>query len=442
MKKGGETQSIDRYIIISTLSSHPHSTVWLAEHRSLGVKRIIKGIRNTSGTKGSISTEAEILKNLDHPSIPRLYDIFEEDDHTFLVEEYIEGESLAELCRHRLLTEKEALSFIIQICSIIQYLHELPEPVLHLDIKPDNIIIRGTRAVLIDFGSALTLSAGQRSRSFNLGFAAPEQEAGLAVDCCTDVYALGQILRFMLDHSSAGGGARDRLGRIASCCCIGKPWKRVSAARTMLKMLKKQEKAETYGKKGYKKDRCVSIGISGMGPGVGTTHIALAAANSLADSGGKRVCLVEKSDHGDLCSLPELQKAAKTEPGTPPESEGVTYYTSGFAAGEAAGALTDKYDYIIYDLGRAAKRNLRILEQCDLEVVVAGAAPWRASKLLPAEAAETGKAAKRIYLINLADGRTMRGLTNRGIRMLPFPFEPDPLHPGRKTKETIERAIR
>ncbi|MBR5968040.1 MAG: serine/threonine protein kinase [Lachnospiraceae bacterium] len=456
LKKGGVDSNIDRYKIISTLSSHPHSTVWLAEHISLGVKRIIKGVPADLAREGGATAEADILKDLDHPDVPEVYDVFEENGYFCIVEEYFEGKSLARLCTHRLLSSKEVSDFITQICSIIRYLHGLTPAVLHLDIKPENVIISDGRARLIDLGSAVRFSKGRNSDSMSRGYAAPEQEAGLTVDCGSDVFALGKLLDFMAAHSSADRAARAAFARISGRCCEKKPWKRVSTAETMLKMLNKQRRTETEDKslKGRAERRPpaggVKIGVFGLGPRCGTTHIAIALANCLADSPGREICLTERSDRDDLAKLPALRREGAEGKG-PVRLNGVTYLTAGYAYGAGLTENTS-FDAVIFDLGCNMKKAEAVLSECDIRIAVAGAAPWREKERESCKgsaAVEThensgdGGADKgTVLLINPADDRLMRDIRGAGVRMLPFPFEPDPMNPGKQTKKILERAIR
>lgn len=326
--------------------------------------------------------------------------------------------------------------------------------VLHLDIKPENIIISGGRARLIDFGSAVRLTKSWSCNSMSRGYAAPEQEAALEASCWTDVYALGKLLDFMSAHSSAGRAAKAAFSRISSRCCEKKPWKRVSSAETMLKMLNKYRRTETDGKKPEGRSgrrtpaKGLKIGVVGLGPRCGATHIALSLANCLADVRGWEVCLTERSDRDDMSKLPALLREGGEGEG-PVRKNGVTYLTAGFAYG-ARTAEESLFDAVVFDLGCNVKKAEQTLSGCDIRIAVAGAAPWRAKEreslaeiagILNA-AGESGEDPGTVLLINPADAGLMKDIGGVGGRMLPFPFEPDPLHPGRQTQKILERAIR
>ena len=222
----------------------------------------------------------------------------------------------------------------------------------------------------------------------------------------------------------------------------------------MLKMLNKRRKTETKEKDAsWESSRSstvggVKIGVVGLGPRCGTTHIAIALANCLADVRGWEVCLTERSDRSDLAKLPAIRR--ETEEGRgPAEIGGVTYLTSGYAYDREIGA-GDRFDAVVYDLGCNAAKAEKMLSRCDIEIAVAGAAPWRekerescrGSVAAVDNSGETGTDTERVLFINPADERMMKELRGTGIAMLPFPFEPDPMNPGKETVKVIERAIR
>ena len=99
--------------------------------------------------------EARILQQLgNHDQIPRLLAFFEESEEFYLVEEYIEGSTLAEeITAERCWSEKEAIAFLLDLLPVLEYVHQ--HQVVHRDIKPSNIIRRASdgKFVLIDFGA-------------------------------------------------------------------------------------------------------------------------------------------------------------------------------------------------------------------------------------------------------------------------------------------------
>ncbi|AFZ23926.1 serine/threonine protein kinase [Cylindrospermum stagnale PCC 7417] len=149
--------------------------------------------------------EAQILKQLKHPRIPRYIDYFCIDDRNLwfgLVQEYIPGESLKEkLVLGKRFSEKQTRKIAVEILKILVYLHELNPGVLHRDIKPSNLIWgEDNQIYLVDFG-AVQDKAAKEGVTFTVvgtyGYAPMEQFGGRAVPS-SDLYALGASLIHLL----------------------------------------------------------------------------------------------------------------------------------------------------------------------------------------------------------------------------------------------------
>src|SRR5919202_2695669 len=153
--------------------------------------------------------EASVLKQLNHPRIPKYRDYFSLDKQTGaglcwfgLVQDYIPGYSLQQLLDEgKRFTEEQVRSLATQVLEILTYLHGLNPPVLHRDIKPSNLILREDKQVyLVDFG-AVQDSAAVEGVTFTVvgttGYAPLEQFWGKAVEA-SDLYALGATLIHLL----------------------------------------------------------------------------------------------------------------------------------------------------------------------------------------------------------------------------------------------------
>ena len=160
-----------------------------------------------------------MLKNLDHPGIPLVYDLEEDADYFYLIEEYLEGCSLYALIKDQgTLQEDLAVRYGLQICSLVEYLHHsCNQPILHLDLQPNNLIIWNDTVRLIDFDHAADrISANAaRVRYGTEGCEAPEQyTSDHPLDERTDIYAIGAVLRFMVK------------GTLKPDSCCGNLWRR------------------------------------------------------------------------------------------------------------------------------------------------------------------------------------------------------------------------
>lgn len=149
--------------------------------------------------------EALILARLHHTNLPRVTDHFNIEDQQYLVMDFVEGQDLWEIvtAQRQPLTEAQAVDYILQVCDAVKYLHHQHPPIIHRDIKPQNIKIKpdGT-AVLVDFGIARVVEGGERThtgaRGMTPGFSPPEQYSGIGTTPASDIYALGATLYAIL----------------------------------------------------------------------------------------------------------------------------------------------------------------------------------------------------------------------------------------------------
>lgn len=166
----------DKYIIEKEITGGGMSKVYLARHRKLGNKWIIKYI---DGRNSFLVNEEHILKRLNHINLPKIVDIFHDDLGVYIVETYIEGVSLDKiLASGQVISPALALDFAEQFVMVLNYLHTLkPNPIIHCDLKPSNIIITpDNKLVLIDFGiSRVSGNTGNMPMAATYRYAAPEQ---------------------------------------------------------------------------------------------------------------------------------------------------------------------------------------------------------------------------------------------------------------------------
>lgn len=203
----------DKYQIIDLIGVGGMANVWLARDERLGKLWAIKEIKpNTQGVQGEVFRqalidEANLMKRLDHIAIPRVVDIMDTGKTIFVVMDYVEGRSLSAQLRARKkpFDQQHVISWGIQLCDVLGYLHTLGDGIVYRDMKPGNVIVREDQSVrLIDFGIALDLAHGDDSTTRVVGtpgYAAPEQihpqgsgQSIEPIDGRADVYALGATL--------------------------------------------------------------------------------------------------------------------------------------------------------------------------------------------------------------------------------------------------------
>ena len=149
--------------------------------------------------------EANILATLSHPSIPKVYDYFSEDNRAYLVMEFIDGRDLEAVISEStgFLPQDQVLSWAVQLCDVLAFLHGHTPPIIFRDMKPSNIMLdKHGQLRLIDFGIAKNFQPGQKGTMIGTeGYSPPEQYRGIA-DQRTDLYSLGATLHHLLTRQN------------------------------------------------------------------------------------------------------------------------------------------------------------------------------------------------------------------------------------------------
>ena len=167
-----------------------------------------------------LEREVEILKKLNHPGIPQYLDYFEVDSDTdlvfYLVQQLAPGKNLDEWVKEGWRgTEEEIKAIAEQMLNILIYLHELEPPVIHRDIKPQNIIRSPEGKIfLVDFGAVqnayYSTFMGGSTTVGTFGYMSLEQAGGKAIPA-SDLYSLGATLVYLLTHRSPSELSQDGL---------------------------------------------------------------------------------------------------------------------------------------------------------------------------------------------------------------------------------------
>lgn len=198
---------IKGYRFVRRLAVSEHSAVYLARKESADIEVVLKVLRQVPDESDGLGAfdrflqEYEMIAELDHPNIVRIFDLGVGDDHAHIVMEYLPGGDLKQRIETGI-SEVQAIEFTRQIASALARLHELG--ILHRDLKPGNIMVRDDDTLaLIDFGLAKRMRLEQEITGAGEIFGtpyymSPEQGRGDDVDERSDVYALGIILFEML----------------------------------------------------------------------------------------------------------------------------------------------------------------------------------------------------------------------------------------------------
>ena len=204
-----------RYRIVTPLGEGGMGTTYEAEDLTNYQRVAVKAVSLRQAKDWKIlelfEREAKVIANLHHPGIPKYLDYFhidtDEDRQFYLIRELVSGDSLAawvEKGWHP--TEAEIKQIAIQTLEILSYLHQLHPPIIHRDIKPQNIIRQADGQIfLVDFGAVQDIYRNTISFSGTfvgtVGYMPPEQLRGKAY-CASDLYSLGGTLLYLLTHRS------------------------------------------------------------------------------------------------------------------------------------------------------------------------------------------------------------------------------------------------
>lgn len=188
------------------------SVVYLARHKTMKVLRAIKEIPKSMANHNSYFVELTILSRLKIKGIPQIYDVAEDEDNWYIIEEYISGIAFRDYIESDERTVNELLQLIYEICDILTRLHEMkPRGIVYNDLKPENIIVSESGVHLLDFGNCrlleednnITDSVGRdgtakeewdfgRISAFNVS---PEHFMGETLSVLTDVYGIGVLIQ-------------------------------------------------------------------------------------------------------------------------------------------------------------------------------------------------------------------------------------------------------
>lgn len=220
------------YDTLRVLKQSPRGTASVVRHKKSGTRYVFRRY------SGSGEVYRRLLSVLS-PNLPQIMEAAEQDGQTAVLEEYVQGDTLAELLMGARLTEREARQVTMQLCQALHVLHSMGA--VHRDVKPENVILRGSDAVLIDFDAARIYKVASESDTQVLGttgFAAPEQYGIFQSDERADIFSLGVLLNIMLTgkHPSREMAA-GKMGRIVRKCTMTAPEQRYQSARALMEVL-------------------------------------------------------------------------------------------------------------------------------------------------------------------------------------------------------------
>jgi serine/threonine-protein kinase len=225
---------LDRYELLCPIAEGGMASVWIARHtgkhgfeKFVAIKTVLPKFAADARFQQMFQDEARIASRIEHPNVAQILDVGEQHEITYLVMEYVDGESLSTV--HRTLVKKGGLvppGVVLRVmadaCGGLHSAHELREAddgpllgVVHRDVSPQNVLVSAKGvAKLIDFGIAKArdriagdTNAGQVKGKIR--YMAPEQAVGGSVDRRADIWAVGAILYHLLSGKPPYDGEND-----------------------------------------------------------------------------------------------------------------------------------------------------------------------------------------------------------------------------------------
>ena len=252
----------EHWTVYECLKESEDSSTFLVKETATGILCVLKWGRNRQTE--FLRNEMEIMKKMADrklSGIPKAYRIFEENGEVYLVREYIEGMSLAQMVLQKGgISEAEICRISRKICQTAEQFQNPDEPMIHRDIKPENIVVTpGGEVVFIDFGTMRSYKKDGSRDTFVVGTrgtAAPEQYGYTQTDQRTDVYAIGQTMLYMVSESYEMNQLSEcavsrRMKKIIEKACSFEPDKRYGDAAQLRRAVEKCQ--ANNRKKVYKK---------------------------------------------------------------------------------------------------------------------------------------------------------------------------------------------
>lgn len=252
----------EHWTVYECLKESEDSSTFLVKETATGILCVLKWGRNRQTE--FLRNEMEIMKKMADrklSGIPKAYRIFEENVEVYLVREYIEGMSLAQMVLQKGgISEAEICRISRKICQTAEQFQNPDEPMIHRDIKPENIVVTpGDEVVFIDFGTMRSYKKDGSRDTFVVGTrgtAAPEQYGYTQTDQRTDVYAIGQTMLYMVSESYEMNQLSEcavsrRMKKIIEKACSFEPDKRYGDAAQLRRAVEKCQ--ANNRKKVYKK---------------------------------------------------------------------------------------------------------------------------------------------------------------------------------------------
>ncbi|MEG0134126.1 MAG: serine/threonine-protein kinase [Clostridium sp.] len=260
---------LSQYEELCTLNTSEKNNIYLVKHK-LDNRVYVKKVLTTFNKE-----IYHILKDNPHKNISRIYEVIELDGELIVIEEFINGPSLQELIEEEItLHEGRVIKYLMEICSGLDFIHSLENPIIHRDIKLSNIMVSSDGILkIIDFDAARIYKKDSESYKCNkdtvllgtAGFAPPEQYGFAQTDSRSDIYSLGVVVNYLLTSHHPSEGIYDgKLTKIISRATELQQDKRYSSVKELMQdnSLRQNSTMKHSGKNtlpGFRKGKLINI---------------------------------------------------------------------------------------------------------------------------------------------------------------------------------------
>lgn len=399
-----------KYKITDFLGKGAFGQVYLAEHINLKVNRALKCIRRCPEYQGFDNREADILKNLRHPSIPIIYDIEENEDCVCIIEEYVDGMSLNSFIKqHFRFSTRKIVELVLQLCDVLSYLHS--KGILHGDIKPENIMYDKGRLFLLDYGNARNVGRQNLPIMGTKGFAAPEAYVSKELYSGSEVYSIGVLMLLLAtgkkDTKALERIASKKLRYLVTKCLAHSEKERIKDVKELTKELNKIIKL-----KAKSKEMSLKVGFAGAYSHCGVTHCAILAGKYYQNKSYK-VILCERNCSNDYLKLLSHKNHISFCNGVF-KAGGLCYVPWYYQCVNPE--ISPDVERIIYDYGVLNEDTLGQAFECDVLCIVTGARAYEREasiNLLKRIINDNNFNGKIYVLVNLASIKDYREFIKR-----------------------------
>ena len=230
-------KSIEEYYhLVKVLKKDDKKEILLYQHKESGKTVIVKRLKHKSNVYEKLAT-------IEHPNVVKVLEASSNDECTIVIEEYLDGISVADLLETQSISSKMACQIILQVCDGLEILHE--NEIVHRDIKPENVFILQDGSVkIIDFDASRIYRKYEKKDTVvlgTIGYAPPEQYGEAQTDARSDIYALGVLMNVLFTGKHpVNEVANGKVGNIIEKCIMvnqNKRYRNVSEIKEQLKKL-------------------------------------------------------------------------------------------------------------------------------------------------------------------------------------------------------------